>query len=66
MWRSGKRELLRPIEIASKNEVKSADRRTKQYDKRTYGSELQEGSRVLVRNMRERGGPGKIHSYWGD
>ena len=58
--------MAEAYEIASRNASKSADRGKRQYDKRVYGPTLQVGSRVLVRNVVERGGPGKIRSYWED
>ena len=39
-------------------------RAKKQYDRKTYGVELEPGCRVLVWNFRDRGGPGKLRSYW--
>lgn len=36
----------------------------KHYDRKTYGAELQPGCQVLVRDWRDRGGPGKGRSYW--
>lgn len=62
-WRQ---RMAEAYDIASRNASKSADRGKRQYDKRVYGPTLHVGSRVLVRNMTERGGPGKLRSYWED
>ena len=50
--------------LASAQARKSADIGKRQYDKKVRHTALCEGDRVLVRNMTERGGPGKLRSYW--
>ena len=50
--------------MASQHAKKRAAHNKQIYDCGLHGSQLTVGDRVLVRNLRERGGPGKIRSYW--
>ena len=60
-WKAQMEEAYRTASEISK---KVADKNKKQYDKTAGASMLQEGDRVLVRNLREKGGPGKLRGYW--
>ena len=44
--------------------VSSQERSKQAYDKSVCHTVLEPGDRVLVRNLRERGGPGKLRSFW--
>lgn len=62
-WRSALKEAY---ETVRKNMTAAAARNKQQYDKKVRTSTLSAGDRVLVRNLSERGGPGKLRAYWED
>ncbi|KAK3538630.1 hypothetical protein QTP86_009146 [Hemibagrus guttatus] len=63
---SGKKRMGEAYELASKTVQKEQRRAKHGYDRKIHGADLQPGNRVLVRNCGERGGPGKLRSYWED
>ena len=58
-WRNAMQEAIR---IAA-NSCKSASQAKVQHDKKAHSITFLPGDRVLVKNF-EKGGPGKICSYW--
>jgi len=49
--------------VASSNAGKNAESRKRQYDKKVKHAVLHQGDRILVRNLSERGGSGKLRSF---
>ncbi|KAK3697220.1 hypothetical protein QZH41_001300 [Actinostola sp. cb2023] len=59
----GQRCLRRAYKVASSNAGKNAESRKRQYDKKVKHALLHQGDRILVRNLSERGGSGKLRSF---
>ena len=61
-WEKGMHEAYK---IAAENSKKAASHsKRSHHDKRIHGTALKPGDRVLVRNLSERGGTGKLRNYW--
>ena len=60
-WERAMREAYN---VAEKNAFKNSARGKKYHDKKVFGATLKIGDRVLVRNLSERGGTGKLRSFW--
>eukprot|EP00795_Rhopilema_esculentum_P015683 gene15683-6973_t len=59
-----KKAMEEAYEIVKKRAGASASRNREKYDKAVQSVELKPNDRVLVRNMSERGGPGKLRANW--
>jgi len=60
-WRNAMSEAYK---IASETAEWNAQHGKTQYEKKVRRIVLEPGDRVLVRNISEQGGPGKLRSYW--
>ena len=57
-------DMRQAYNVATSNAQKAAGRSKSYFDKKASGAVLQPGSRVLIRNFTERGGPGKLRAHW--
>ena len=62
--RNWRRAMKEACDLASTHAKKSVDMGKQQYDKKVRHTTLCEGDPVLVRNMTEPGGSGKLRPYW--
>ena len=60
-WLAAMQEAFK---LAKEHMQKSSQYSKQYYDKKVKGTEILVGDLVLVRNVRERGGTGKLNSYW--
>ena len=58
--------MTEAYKLAGKKSSEAGTRAKQRYDRFGRSSILLHGDRVLVRNLSERGGPGKLRSHWED
>ena len=62
-WQNAMKEAYK---IASQRSDAAGQTTKRHFDKKAHYSDLNPSDRVLVRNLSERGGPGKIRAHWED
>ena len=63
MWKTATENAYK---LAFKKSQESGAQAKEYYDRKLRSSVLQPNDRVLVRNLSERGGPGKLRAHWED
>ena len=58
------RAMKNAYEIASSHSEKAAQRNERLFNRKARSAILSPGDRVLVKNVREKGGPGKLRNFW--
>ena len=56
--------MCEAYKTAAENSKKAASYNKSHHDKRIHGTTLKPGDHVLIRNLHERGGTGKLRNYW--
>lgn len=59
-----KKRMEDAYKLASQASKESGKRGKELYDRKGHGADLSLGCRVLIRNLTEKGGPGKLRSFW--
>ena len=59
-----KKSMGEAFKLANEKIEKTADYNKRHYDKSAHEVEIGNGDRVLMKNVRERGGTGKLRSHW--
>ena len=62
--RKWKQAMHEAYDIAAKRSRSSQQQNKERYDQHAKSTCLQQDDRVLVRNLNERGGPGKLRAFW--
>lgn len=65
-WKSGNNRCKRLMRSQTQIQKKCAERSKRNHDNKVRSSVLNEGDRVLIRNMTPRGGTGKLRNHWED
>ncbi|KAL1276923.1 hypothetical protein QQF64_023596 [Cirrhinus molitorella] len=59
-----RKRMMEAYELASRVSDREKERGKALYDKKVYRAELFPGNKVLIRNFKEKGGPGKLRPFW--
>lgn len=59
-----KKSMQEAFKLASVQMKKTSDYNKQYYDQKTKGTEIMLGDHILIKNVREKGGTGKLRTYW--